>query len=120
MEEEHGGEEGAFAELDKVNKANVAARLKEIEAEQLAVRKATAAKPPSFPRNRGSTGASVAEAPASYNDDASTEAAILHQWQTLNDQDTDLKKRLKQAEAALDAKAYAKSRKGSPISRPRQ
>ena len=31
LEEEHGGEEGAFAELDKVNKANVAARLKEIK-----------------------------------------------------------------------------------------
>lgn len=31
MEEEHGGEEGAFSELDKVNKANVAARLKEIK-----------------------------------------------------------------------------------------
>jgi type I restriction enzyme M protein len=31
LEEEHGGEEGAFAELDKVNKANVSARLKEIK-----------------------------------------------------------------------------------------
>ena len=31
LEEEHGGEDGAFAELDKVNKANVAARLKEIK-----------------------------------------------------------------------------------------
>ena len=31
MEEEHGGEEGAFSELDKVNKANVAARLKAIK-----------------------------------------------------------------------------------------
>ena len=31
MEEERGGEDGAFAELDKVNKANVAARLKEIK-----------------------------------------------------------------------------------------
>ncbi len=30
LEEEHGGEEGAFAELDRVNKASVAARLKEI------------------------------------------------------------------------------------------
>ena len=30
MEEEHGGEEGVFAELDKVNKANVTSRLKEI------------------------------------------------------------------------------------------
>ena len=31
MAEKHGGEDGAFAELDKVNKANVAARLKEIK-----------------------------------------------------------------------------------------
>ncbi|MBI9048654.1 MAG: type I restriction-modification system subunit M [Anaerolineaceae bacterium] len=31
LEEEHGGEEGAFAELDKVNKANVTARLKELK-----------------------------------------------------------------------------------------
>jgi type I restriction enzyme M protein len=34
LEEEHGGEEGAFAELDKVNKANVTARLKEVKAEE--------------------------------------------------------------------------------------
>src|SRR2546426_2702327 len=34
MEEEHGGEDGAFAELDKVNKANVAARLKEIKGDR--------------------------------------------------------------------------------------
>jgi type I restriction enzyme M protein len=33
MEEEHGGEEGAFSGLDKVNKANVTARLKEIKGE---------------------------------------------------------------------------------------
>jgi type I restriction enzyme M protein len=34
LEEEHGGEEGAFSELDKVNKANVAGRLKEIEGDK--------------------------------------------------------------------------------------
>ena len=34
LEEEHGGEEGAFAELDKVNKANVTARLKEIKGDK--------------------------------------------------------------------------------------
>lgn len=33
MEEEHGGEEGAFSELEKVNKANVGARLKELRVE---------------------------------------------------------------------------------------
>lgn len=42
LEEEHGGEEGAFSELDKVNKAAVNARIKEIKkdpeaAEELAV-----------------------------------------------------------------------------------
>ena len=74
IEEEHGGEEGAFAELDKVNKANVAARLKEI---------------------KGDKG-------------AKDEAAVLNDWLKLNDQESDLKKRHKGAEAALDAKAYAK------------
>lgn len=34
MEEEHGGEEGAFSELDKVNKAGVIARLKEIKGDK--------------------------------------------------------------------------------------
>ena len=34
MEEEHGGEDGAFAELDKVNKGNIAARLKEIKGDK--------------------------------------------------------------------------------------
>ncbi|HYX24645.1 MAG TPA: type I restriction-modification system subunit M [Thermoanaerobaculia bacterium] len=34
LEEEHGGEEGAFADLDKVNKPNVAARLKEIQGDK--------------------------------------------------------------------------------------
>lgn len=31
MEEEHSGEEGAFAELDKINKGNINARLKEVK-----------------------------------------------------------------------------------------
>ena len=31
LEEEHGGEDGLFSELDKINKANVSARLKEIK-----------------------------------------------------------------------------------------
>jgi type I restriction enzyme M protein len=74
LEEEHGGEEGAFAGLDKVNKANVTARLKEIKGDK----------------------------------DAKDEAAMLNDWQKLNDQESDLKKHLKDTEAALDAKAYAK------------
>ena len=34
LEEEHGGEDGAFSELEKVNKGNVAARLKEIKGDK--------------------------------------------------------------------------------------
>ncbi|MDX9788590.1 MAG: type I restriction-modification system subunit M [Desulfobacterales bacterium] len=34
LEEEHGGEEGAFSELEKVNKGNVTARLKEIKGDR--------------------------------------------------------------------------------------
>ena len=73
LEEEHGGEDGAFSELDKVNKVNVAARLKEIKNDK----------------------------------DAKDEAAVLGDWLKLNTDESDLKKRLKDAEAELDAKAYA-------------
>ena len=73
LEEEHGGEEGAFAELDKVNKGNVTARLKEIKGDK----------------------------------EAKDEAAVLNDWLKLNGEEADLKKRLKDAEADLDAEAYA-------------
>ena len=33
LEEEHGGEEGAFSELDKVNRASITARLREMKIE---------------------------------------------------------------------------------------
>jgi type I restriction enzyme M protein len=85
LEEEHGGEEGAFAELDKVNKASVAARIKElklpitnlqlpVDSDQLSV---------------------ISELP------------VLEEWLTLNAEEAELKKRLKDAEADLDALAYA-------------
>lgn len=74
MEEEHGGEEGAFSELDKVNKANVTARLKEIKGDK----------------------------------EAKDEADALNAWLKLNTQEADLKKTLKEAEAALDELAYTK------------
>ena len=57
-----------------MNKANVAARLKEIKGDK----------------------------------EAKDEAAVLNDWLKLNGEEADLKKRLKEAEAALDAKAYAK------------
>ncbi|MCB9087919.1 MAG: type I restriction-modification system subunit M [Calditrichae bacterium] len=73
LTEEQGGEEGAFAELEKVNKASVAARLKEIQGDG----------------------------------DATEEAGVLREWLTLSGEEAELKKRLREAEAALDAQAYA-------------
>ena len=74
MEEEHGGDEGLFSELEKVNRANVAARLKEARADP----------------------------------EARDEAVALHAWLKLSDRAAALGRFLKEAEAELDAKAYAK------------
>jgi type I restriction enzyme M protein len=78
LEEEHGGEEGVFSALDKVNKASVTARLKEI---------------------RGLF--------ATDDEETREEAAVLDEWLELSNQEAGLKKKLKDAEAGLDAKAYA-------------
>jgi type I restriction enzyme M protein len=77
LEEEHGSEEGAFADFDKVNKANVVARLKEIKSDP----------------------------------EAKDEAAILNEWLKLSTDEAEFKKRVSDAEAALDAKAYAHYRR---------
>jgi len=75
LEEEHGGEDGAFAELDKVNRAAVAQRVRELRIENGAQR----------------------------TDDMD----LLAQWLRLDAEAADLKKRVKDAETALDAAAYA-------------
>jgi type I restriction enzyme M protein len=77
LEEEHAGEDGAFSELDKVNKASVVSRLNEIKGD------------------------------AESRDDAD----VLSKWLKLNADETDLKRRVKDAESGLDAKAYAHYRK---------
>ena len=73
LEEEHGGEDGVFGDLDKINKAEVSAKLKEIKDDP----------------------------------DAVDEAAVLRDWLKLKTDEADLKKRLKAADAELDAQAYA-------------
>lgn len=72
LEEEQGGEEGAFSELDKVNKANVSSRLKDIKGDG----------------------------------EAKEEAAVLNDWLKLANEEANLKKKLKEADADLDSKAY--------------
>ena len=77
LEELEGGEEGVFAEFEKINKPAVSLRLKEARATYVT------------------------------NADASAEINVLDQWLDLTNQAADLKKQVKDAEAALDARAYA-------------
>jgi type I restriction enzyme M protein len=78
LEEEHSGEDGVFSALEKVNKASVTVRLKEI---------------------RGLF--------ATDDEETKEEAAVLHEWLELGNREAGLKKKLKDVEATLDAKAYA-------------
>jgi type I restriction enzyme M protein len=87
LEEEHGGEEGAFSELDKINKASVAARLKELKSSITNPQLAT-----------------IGSEPAVESGD---ELAVLETWLKLSNEEAELKRRLKECEAELDAKAYA-------------
>jgi type I restriction enzyme M protein len=92
LEEEHGStgspqaaEEGYFADLDKVNKATVQKRLKEI----------LAAKPKTKKQNL----AIAAEPEAAYG-----EQAVLELYLKLLDDQTELNKKIKEATADLDIK----------------
>jgi type I restriction enzyme M protein len=49
----------------------------------------------------------VAEAPAHYGSELASETEALVSWLNLNNHEAELKKALKEAEAELDAKAYA-------------
>jgi type I restriction enzyme M protein len=74
LEEEHGGEEGYLGALDKIAKAEVSARLREIKGDK----------------------------------DAKDETAVLQQWLKLNTDEADLKRAIREAEAALDQLAHEK------------
>jgi type I restriction enzyme M protein len=78
LEEEHGGEDGFLGSLEKIAKAEISKRLKEI-------------------KNDSKSKA-----------DSKEEAAVLNDWLKLSTQESEKKKELKDAEAALDAEALAK------------
>jgi type I restriction enzyme M protein len=112
LEEEHGGDEGALA-FDKVTRANVAARLKELVPEQGGAG-ASACQPAEGSPPRKKRRATQIPTPVSNpaanlpDDDASLEREVLTAWLKLSDRESGLKRALKAAEADLDAKAYAK------------
>jgi type I restriction enzyme M protein len=85
MEEEHSGEDGAFAEMDKVNKGNVQSCLKELKEEKQ-----------TLPLG--------AEPPVTYGEDEKTEEEILTSYIELYDKQSTLKKQIKELEKELDDK----------------
>ena len=72
LEEENGAEEGAFGDLEKINKGEVTKRWKEIKSDP----------------------------------ESDEEAKVLKQWLSLDKQQSDLKRRIKDADAELDRLAY--------------
>ncbi len=89
LEEEHGGEDGAFSGFDRINAAQVKDRIKEI---------ASAYKPRHS--RAGENPAPSLDAPEAE------ELAILEHWLGLSEQEAALKKTVKTLEAELDRQAY--------------
>lgn len=85
LEEENSAEDGFFTELDKVNKANVQKRLKELLTAK--------------PKGKKQTLAMAAEPESSYG-----EQAILEQYLELTEKLAELNKKIKEANADLDKK----------------
>ena len=99
LEEEHGGEDAAFAGFDKINVAAVKDRLREIEGEVKAEIKAA---------KGGKSGKAMAAAGDEAEEPVAEELRVLLDWLKLAAEESALKKRMKEADAALDAAAYAK------------
>lgn len=85
LEEEHNTEDGYFADLDKVNKANVQKRLKELFATK--------------PKKEKQELANAAEPEMAYG-----EQAVLEHYLKLLDKQTAINKKIKEALADLDKK----------------
>jgi type I restriction enzyme M protein len=99
LEEEHSTEEGYFADLDKVNKANVQKRLKEILAAKPKTKKLAAEGGNPDAKLSGKMTAIAAEPEATYG-----EQAVLELYLKLLDDQTELNKKIKEAIADLDIK----------------
>ena len=95
LEEEHSGEDAAFAGFDKINVAAVKDRLRDIDGEVKAEIKAAQA---------GKGLLAVAGEPQEIIAD---ELRVLLDWLKLAAEESALKKQVKEADAALDAAAYA-------------
>ena len=89
LEEEHSGEEGAFGELERINKANVSARIAELKVESGELK-----------TEEGDNSEELST--------LNSQLSILQQWLMHAAKEAKLKKQIKNAQAELDDAAYAK------------
>ncbi|MCM4171846.1 type I restriction-modification system subunit M [Arenibacter sp. TNZ] len=87
LEEEQSGEDGVFTEFEKVNKATISARIKELKADQ-----------------KSSVSSSAVENKTEIEDELRT----LNNYIALLTKQTDTNKKIKEVEVALDDKLYSK------------
>jgi type I restriction enzyme M protein len=111
LEEEHGGEDGAFSELERINAANVKARLQELAPVKTKV-SGKRGRPARVTTGSDAPSLLVSEEPVPYlaiaSEGESDERAVLLEWERLNEQEATLKKAVREAETALDAAVYDK------------
>ena len=88
MEENNGGEEGYFADFDKINKANVAARLKELKSEKKVI--------------------PLAKNPSVDLSETISELDVLNKYITHSDRLAEFYRQIKTKQVELDDKLYAK------------
>ena len=88
LEEEHGGEDGVLGALDKIAKPEITARLKEL--------------------GRAGTPLPASSASSASDSDTAAEITVMKEWIQCAEDETALKKSIREAEAALDRAAYEK------------
>ncbi len=89
LEEEHGGEEGVFGDLERINKASVSSKLAELKVES----------------------GELKAAKGDHSEELSTlnsQLSTLQKWLKHSAKEAKLKKQIKDAEAELDDAAYGK------------
>jgi type I restriction enzyme M protein len=99
LEEEHSGEEGFFADMDKVNKPNVQKRLKEVKEVKPKVKKLVV---------QEFSMVAEPEAPYGNKQDALTEQQLLELYLSLSEKQTQLNAQIKAYTEELDKKTLAK------------
>ncbi len=112
IEEENSGDDGAFDGMEKINTAAVKAALKELSG-----RTPSPKAPGRRPGNAGIQPASSSASHSGGQDARATgddEAAVLASWLDLDTRAGELKRRVREADTALDAAAYAKYPQLSP------